>query len=85
MKTLNDYKALLETRLDISGTLTIEGNEIKPNAAKLTKATIKSMHLEDLFQFHQGKLIFTNRMLHFVSDITDRQLFAAHYALTLRN
>lgn len=85
MKTLNEFKDLIEARLDIPGTLTIEGAEIKPNAAKLTKAAIKSMHLEDLFQFHQGELIFTTRMLNFVSDITDRKLLTGHYALTLRN
>lgn len=81
--TLIEYKELIETRLDLKGCLEIKDNRIVPNSI-INKAWIKQHHCDDLFSTHNRKIIFTNRMMHFVSEMTDRKLYAGHYSFELR-
>jgi hypothetical protein len=83
--TLQEYLDLIETRLYIKGMLKLQEGKIVPNKEVLTKKYIKETHTDDLFDFHFGRLYFKNRFMHFVSEITDRQVFAGHYSLELRN
>lgn len=79
-----EYKQLIEKRLDILNCLTVREDKIIPNTEILNKSFIRKMFLDDLFSYHQGKLIFTNRFMHFVAEITDRKLLTGHYFLQLR-
>lgn len=81
---IHDYKKLIEDKLDIMNCLDIRDDKIIPNSEILNKAFIKEKFLDDLFQYHKGKLIFTNRFMSFVADITDRKVLTGHYSLTLR-
>lgn len=81
---LYEYKQLIETRLDILNCLTVRDDKIIPNTEILNKPFIKERFLDDLFSYSNGKLIFTNRFMHFVADITDRKVLTGHYFLTLR-
>lgn len=81
--TLQEYKELIETRLDLKDCLEIKENKIVPSST-ITKAWIKSRHCDDLFSTHNRKIIFTNRMMHFVSEMTDRKVYAGHYSFELR-
>ena len=83
--TLIEYKELIETRLDIKDALLIENDVIIPNKDFLSKKRIKDNQWEDLFQFHiNKKLYFTNRMKHFVAEITDRKLLTGNYYFEVR-
>lgn len=82
--TITDYKQLIETRLGISNALLLDGTKLIPNKALLTKAYIKTNLLDDLFQYHNGKLVFTNRLLHLVAELTNRQVLTGHYHLEMR-
>lgn len=82
--SLYEYKKLIEDRLDILNCLTVREDKIIPNTEILNKSFIREMFLDDLFSYHQGKLIFTNRFMHFVAEITDRKLLTGHYFLQLR-
>lgn len=81
---LHEYLKLIETRLDIMNTLTIRENKIVPNYEVLNKTLIKENSWDDLFSYHKGKLIFTNRFMTFVGEITDRKVLTGHYHLELR-
>lgn len=84
MNTLETFLEIIESRLDIKNCLKIENNTIIPNKTLLTKKYIKEHFLDDLFQYHEGKLIFSNRFMSFVSEITDRKVLTGHYSLELR-
>jgi hypothetical protein len=83
MLELQTYLELIEKRLAIEGCLTIFDDKIIPSKS-LTKKEIKLKMWDDLFQFHDRKLIFTNRFMSFVADITDRKVLTGHYHLELR-
>lgn len=82
---LQEFKELIETRLDIPETLTIEDHRIIPKGNKLTRNYIRDHHLDDLFSFHEGVVYFTNRFMTFVGEITDRQVLTSHYFMILRD
>ena len=81
---LNDYKELIENKLDIKNHLLLEDNKLIPNKLLITKSYIKKYLLDDLFEYHLGKLVFKNRLLHAVGEITNRQVVCSHYFLELR-
>jgi len=81
---LNEYKDLIESKLDIKDTLLVDGSKIVPNKAKLTKKAIKDLMIDDLFEYHMGKLVFKNRLMSFVAEITDRKVLTGHYFFELR-
>lgn len=79
---MKDIMETLEKRLDIVGTLEIREGVIVPSSS-LTKRLIKDKHLGDLFQYHNGQFVFTNRFMSFVGEIFNRKVKAGHYKLTL--
>ena len=84
MKDLNYYHKLIEERLDIMNCLLLRGDRIIPNSEILNKSLIKEKLWDDLFQYYNGKLVFSIRFLTFVSKITDRNVLTSHYFLELR-
>jgi len=83
MNNLEDYKNLIEARLDLKGFLKIEGDKIIPNRAVLKdKKTIVKYLVDDLFEFHFNKLVFKARFMNFVGEITDRKIKTGHYFLS---
>jgi len=81
---LNEYKDLIESKLDIKDALLVDESKIVPNKAKLTKKAIKDLMIDDLFEYHMGKLVFKNRLMSFVAEITDRKVLTGHYFFELR-
>lgn len=84
MKDLKFYHELIEKRLDIMNCLILRSDRIIPNTEILNKSMIKENLWDDLFGYHNGKLIFSNRFLSFVSEITDRNVLTSHYFLELK-
>lgn len=83
MDTLAQYKNIIEKRLDIADTIEIVDNKIVPSK-RLTNKIIKDMFIDDLFQIHNRKVIFTNRFMSLVGEITNRQVLCGHYSLELK-
>lgn len=85
MRALQYYKDLIESELDILNCLVIRDGKMIANSEILaTNKIIESLSLDDLFSWYRGKLIFSNRFLSLVSEITDRQVLCSHYFLELR-
>ena len=84
MNELEVYRDLIESRLDIKGALLISDNAIIPNGQFLTKGNIKRLMIDDLFEYHDRKLVFKNRLMSFVGEITDRKLLTGHYKFEMR-
>ncbi len=81
--TLAQYKDLIEIKLDIGDFLEIVDNKIIPNR-RITNKIIKDTYTDDLFQLHNRKIVFTNRFMSLVGEITNRQVLCGHYSLELR-
>jgi hypothetical protein len=84
MKTLEDYKKLIETKLDIINCLTIRDNKIIPNSEILNRKIIKENSWEDLFSYDRAKLVFEDRMRLFVYEITNGELLTGFDYFKLR-
>ena len=78
---MQDILNTIETNLDIKGTLEIKDNCIVPSSS-LTKKEIKLKQIDDLFQYHNGKVVFTNRLMSFVGEMFDRKVKTGHYKFT---
>ena len=81
---LRTFKDLIESKLGLEGMLLMANDCILvPNDKILTRKFIKENCLDDLFEYHSNTLIFKNRMLSLVSEITGRKLKTGHYFFEL--
>lgn len=81
--TLLEAKNLIEKKLGIENTLKIVGEAIYPNEEFLSIKYVMDSYLDDLFDYRDGKPIFTRRMLGLALEITDDRLIVgtSHFVL----
>lgn len=79
--TIQQYKECLEGTLDIRDCLIVVGDKILPNKSKLTRHYVKKNSLDDLFEHRGINIVFTNRFLCLVDEITGKRLTTGRYIL----